>query len=126
MYNNYFPVTYPQAQPMSYPQYQQTQSTGINWVQGIEGAKAYPVAPNANVLLLDSNEQTMYVKSADATGRPTVTVYDYEERKVGNSSATDTNTAHFVTKDELTEILNGFVRKENGDEQSVQTTESNG
>lgn len=126
MYNNYFPVTYPQVQPMTYSQYQQTQTNGINWVQGIEGAKAYPVAPNANVLLLDSNEQTMYVKSADATGRPTVTVYDYEERKVGNSTTTDTNTAHFVTKDELTEILNGFVRKENGNEQPVSETQSDG
>ena len=126
MYNNYFPVTYPQAQPMSYPQYQQMQSTGINWVQGIEGAKAYPVAPNANVMLMDSGSDTFYIKGADATGRPTISVYDYKERKAGNDTTTDTNTAHFVTKDELTAILSGFVRKENGDEQPVSETESNG
>lgn len=126
MYNNYFPVTYPQTQPMSYPQYQQTQSTGINWVQGIEGAKAYPVAPNANVMLMDSSANTFYIKSADATGRPTISLYDYEERKVGNSSTADENTANFVTKDELKEILSGFVKKGEDDEQPVSETESNG
>ena len=126
MYNNYFPVTYPQVQPMTYSQYQQTQTNGINWVQGIEGAKAYPVAPNANVMLMDSSANTFYIKSADATGRPTISLYDYEERKVGNDTTTQNKTADFVTKEELYAILGGFVKKGESDEQSVQTTESNG
>ena len=126
MYNNYFPVTYPQIQPMTYSQYQQTQTSGINWVQGIEGAKAYPVAPNANVMLMDSSANTFYIKSADATGRPTISLYDYEERKVGNDTTTQNKTADFVTKEELYAILGGFVKKGESDEQSVQTTESNG
>lgn len=126
MYNNYFPVTYPQVQPMTYSQYQQTQTNGINWVQGIEGAKAYPVAPNANVMLMDSSANTFYIKSADATGRPTISLYDYEERKVGNDTTTQNKTADYVTKEELYAILGGFVKKGESDEQSVQTTESNG
>ena len=126
MYNNYFPVTYPQVQPMTYSQYQQTQTNGINWVQGIEGAKAYPVAPNANVMLMDSSANTFYIKSADATGRPTISLYDYEERKVGNDTTTQNKTADFVTKGELYAILGGFVKKGESDEQSVQTTESDG
>lgn len=126
MYNNYFPVTYPQVQPMTYSQYQQTQTSGINWVQGIEGAKAYPVAPNANVMLMDSSANTFYIKSADATGRPTISLYDYEERKVGNDTTTQNKTADFVTKEELYAILGGFVKKGESDEQSVQTTESDG
>ena len=126
MYNNYFPVTYPQVQSMTYSQYQQTQTSGINWVQGIEGAKAYPVAPNANVMLMDSSDNTFYIKSADATGRPTISLYDYKERKVGNDTTTQNKTADFVTKEELYTILNGFVKKGESDEQSVQTTESDG
>lgn len=126
MYNNYFPVTYPQVQPMTYSQYQQTQTNGINWVQGIEGAKAYPVAPNANVMLMDSSASTFYIKSADATGRPTISLYDYEERKVGNDTTTQNKTADFVTKEELYAILGGFVKKGESDEQSVSETESNG
>lgn len=126
MYNNYFPVTYPQVQPMTYSQYQQTQTSGINWVQGIEGAKAYPIAPNANVMLMDSSANTFYIKSADATGRPTISLYDYEERKVGNDATTQNKTADFVTKEELYAILGGFVKKGESDEQSVSETESNG
>lgn len=126
MYNNYFPVTYPQVQPMTYSQYQQTQTNGINWVQGIEGAKAYPVAPNANVMLMDSSANTFYIKSADATGRPTISLYDYEERKVGNDTTTQNKTADYVTKEELYAILGGFVKKGESDEQSVQTTEPDG
>ena len=126
MYNNYFPVTYPQIQPMTYSQYQQTQTSGINWVQGIEGAKAYPVAPNANVMLMDSSANTFYIKSADATGRPTISLYDYEERKMVNDTTTQNKTADFVTKEELYAILGGFVKKGESDEQSVQTNESNG
>lgn len=120
MYNNYFPVTYPQAQPQ-YPTYSQTQPTqtnGINWVQGIEGAKAYPIAPNANVMLMDSNEQVFYIKSADATGRPTVTLYDYKERKVGDDTTTQNKTADFVTRDELYTILADFEKKEKDNGQS--------
>jgi hypothetical protein len=111
---------------MTYSQYQQTQTNGINWVQGIEGAKAYPVAPNANVMLMDSSANTFYIKSADATGRPTISLYDYEERKVGNDTTTQNKTADFVTKEELYAILGGFVKKGESDEQSVQTTESDG
>ena len=115
MYNNYFPVTYPQTPPISYPQYQQTQN-GINWVQGIEGAKAYPVAPNANVMLMDSTGDVFYIKSADATGKPTISVYDYKERRVGKDTTTDKKDAQIVTMDELTEILKGYEKKVTEDE----------
>lgn len=40
------------------------------WVQGVAGAKAYFVAPNATVVLWDTESPTLYVKSADATGKP--------------------------------------------------------
>ena len=85
-------------------------------MQGIEGAKAYPVAPNATVILLDSTEQTMYVKNADTTGRPTITVYDYLERNVGKDTTTENKTADFVTRDELYTILDGFEKKEQDNE----------
>lgn len=40
------------------------------WVQGEAGAKAYFVAANATVVLWDTESPTLYVKSADATGKP--------------------------------------------------------
>ena len=40
------------------------------WVQGEAGAKAYFVAANATVVLWDTESSTIYIKSADATGKP--------------------------------------------------------
>lgn len=44
--------------------------TNIVWVQGEAGANAYPVARNSTVMLMDSTEQIVYIKSADNLGRP--------------------------------------------------------
>lgn len=89
-YNNIFPVTYPQyypvyqqaPQPAPQPQQpapQQPQG-GFIWVQGEAGMKAYLVAPNTTVQLWDSEKQTIYIKSADASGMPSVKVLDYTIR----------------------------------------------
>ena len=62
-----------QPMPMGYsqaPQPQQNQTGQIIWVQGKAGAEAYPVAPGSQLMLMDSNEPLLYVKRADATGRP--------------------------------------------------------
>ena len=48
-------------------QSQQPQGAGNNivWVQGMAGAKAYPVAPGAAVWMMDSEEKQFYVRSVD-------------------------------------------------------------
>lgn len=74
-YNNGYPMNYQQY----YPQYQ-TQSGGIIWVQGEAGAKSYMVAPNNTVQLWDSESQTIYLKSADASGMPSMRILDYTIR----------------------------------------------
>lgn len=56
------------------------QSTGIIWVQGEAGAKSFLVAPNTTVQLWDSEDQVIYLKSADASGMPSMRVLDYKER----------------------------------------------
>jgi len=98
-YNNYFPVGY--NQPYYMPQ-QQTANTGIIWCQGEAAAKSYPVAPNATVQLWDSESQTIYLKSADASGMPSMKVIDYTIRDTQNaqnaSLASQTNN---VTRDEF-------------------------
>lgn len=81
-YNNPFPVGYPQAQYMQYvPQLQQNNQSGIIWVQGEAGAKSYMVAPNTTVQLWDSEEQVIYLKSADASGMPSMKILDYKIRE---------------------------------------------
>ena len=81
---NYFPTTY--QQPVYYPQQaqpqppQQAQTQSLIWVQGEAGAKSYLVAPNSTVTLWDSESQTIYIKSADATGMPSIRTLDYTIR----------------------------------------------
>ena len=67
-----------QAQQM--PQMQAQSASDMIWVQGEAGAKAYLVAPNATVTLWDSENPTIYVKSADPSGHPTMRVLDFVER----------------------------------------------
>lgn len=110
-YNNMFPMGY---QPMNYqsmnyaqPQYnnQQTQnSSGLIWVQGIEGAKSYLVAPNTTVQLWDSERQTIYLKSADASGMPSIKTLDYTVREMPQNapqSVEHNEGIDYATKEDL-------------------------
>lgn len=66
------------------PYYQPIQPTQPQnsriWVQGEAGAKSYLVAPNNSVDLWDTESQTIYIKSADATGIPSMKALDYTIR----------------------------------------------
>ena len=77
-YNPGFPVSYQPYYPQAFqmPAQQNPQpaqaNAGIIWVQGEAGAKSYLVAPNNTVQLWDSESQTIYLKSADASGMPSM------------------------------------------------------
>ena len=90
-YQNYFPVTYqpyqqsyyqPYQQPvqMQQPVLQQPQQTSIIWVSGDKEAAMYPVAPNNAVTLWSQSEPVVYLKQADASGKPVMKIYDLVER----------------------------------------------
>lgn len=107
-FNNGFPINYqptymPQQQAYipQMPQAQQQQSNGIIWVQGEAGAKSYMVAPNNTVQLWDSESQTIYLKSADASGMPTMKILDYTIRQAENQQAPALMQSDYVTRDEL-------------------------
>lgn len=99
LYNNGYPATYQQyypqyqqpvyQQPMqtqqiqAVPQSQNTQQSGngILWVQGESSARSYNVAPGMSVMLMDSDSNTFFIKSADASGMPLpLRIFDYTER----------------------------------------------
>ena len=58
---------------------QQTQG-GMIWVQNEMEAANYLVAPNSAVTLWDSNSPVVYLKQADASGKPSMKIYDLVER----------------------------------------------
>ena len=110
VYNGGFPASYQQY----YPQYQayqpqvQQQSSGPIWIQGEAAAKSYLVAPGTTVALWDSESQTIFLKSADASGMPSMKVLDYTIRdlnaqkgpKADLINSADTLSA-YATKTEL-------------------------
>lgn len=55
-------------------------NNGLIWVQGETGAKSYMVAPNSTILLMDSEAQQFFLKSADASGMPLpLRIFTYKE-----------------------------------------------
>lgn len=67
-----------QYQPMQ--QTTQQQAPSIVWVQSEMEAANYLVAPNSAVTLWDSNSPVVYLKQADASGKPSMKIYDLVER----------------------------------------------
>ena len=79
-YMNYQTGYQPQALPIMQSQasYPAPSSNGINWVSGESGAKSWIVGRGESVLLMDSESQCFYIKSADASGMPLpLRVFDY-------------------------------------------------
>ena len=65
-------------QQYNYNQYtqQQTNYLPLTFISGIEGAKAFIVAPNQTVYLKDSDSNILYEKKADAQGRYSLTAFE--------------------------------------------------
>lgn len=96
-YFNGYPASYqPLFQPVQAPA-QQAQQSGIIWVQGEAAAKSYLVAPGSTVQLWDSEEKTIYLKSADPSGMPSMKILDYTIR--GEESAKPA--PEYATKEDL-------------------------
>ena len=112
-YNAGFPMGYqpaqfyypqPQQAQINSPQTQQAMNNSIIWVQGEAGAKSYLVAPNTTVQLWDSERQTIYLKSADASGMPSIKVLDYtirQEASQGVSAAFKGDTPIEISRKDL-------------------------
>ena len=69
-----------QMQPQAQQAPPQT-NQGLIWVQGEAAARSYLVAPSTTVLLMDSESQRFYLKSADTAGMPSLRIFEYEEVK---------------------------------------------
>lgn len=131
-YNNYYPVGYQpytynylnntpygsfsqaneaiqQGQPTINQAVQNTPQNGLIWVSGEAGARGYPIAPNTTVQLWDSESETIYLKSSDQNGIPTIKILDYKVRetptKTSIAKQSEIDMSIYVTRDELAEML---------------------
>ena len=100
---NYFPTNYPYLVPQPQPQ---AQGNSLTWVQGIEAAKAWYVAPNTTVALWDSETQAIYLKSADASGMPSMKILDYTLRATeSHAERIEDKKADYLTRADFDAIL---------------------
>ena len=95
----------PQAPARSYytpmaPIPQQQTSPGLIQVTGMEGAKAYPLAPNSVAALFDADRDVMYIKRTDAGGYPTIQAYQFSPVQEAAPSAQP----EYVTRQEFDEL----------------------
>lgn len=104
-YNNtYMPYPNPYYPQMFQPQpqnQQPTQNNNIIWVSGEAGAKSYMVAPNTTVQLWDSEANVIYLKSADASGMPSMRILDYTIRDNSSPQSHADVSANYATQDDL-------------------------
>lgn len=114
MYGNPYPMQYqqPQAPARQYytpmiPIPQQQTAPGLIQVTGLEGAKAYPLAPNSVAALFDADRDVMYIKRTDAGGYPTIQAYEFKPLQEAAPSASP----EYVTREEFNEwkevVMNG-------------------
>ena len=95
----------PMNQPMQNAQMpiQGQPTNDFLWVLNENEATSYPVAPNNTVTLWDKNLPTIYIKSVNAQGVPSMRILDFTERNsVSPSQPTGTafnSPDNFVTID---------------------------
>ena len=97
---------------MNYPYYnfqpfQQKQE--LIRVNGLEGAKNYPLSPGSTVPLFDAESDIMYIKSMDAGGFPSIRTFSFMET---TSKPVDTTESRLSAIEKeianIKEVLNGF------------------
>ena len=74
----------PMGQPMQQAPMQTQPTNDFLWVLNENEATSYPVAPNNTVTLWDKNLPTIYIKSVNAQGVPSMRVPAFVERTATN------------------------------------------
>lgn len=97
-------------QPQSVTPVQQPQNT-FAWIQGgVATATNYPVAPGNTVVLIDSDNPLLFIKSADLSGKPQpmqtrYLVTEEEYNKIQNGSNASVNAETYVTKEDFEKYI---------------------
>lgn len=104
--NTYYPPM-PEINQMRQPAMQQVQPMqqgGVQWVSGEMEARNYLIAPNSAVALWDSTAPRVYLKQADASGKPLLKAFDLVERTETAPEATQAPSVSYVTRTEFDEL----------------------
>lgn len=130
LYNQPYPASYQNPyQPYTptaanYMQPTQPDNTGIIWVQGESGAKAYPVQNGKSVVLFDSESEHFFIKTTDMSGMPQpLRIFSYSESSESDMKAPAIDTSNFITRQEFEDAINSLKNRQNN--QAYQRKEGN-
>lgn len=108
LYPQYLQQPMQPVQTGTAPQVQQP-ANSIQWVQGKEGAKSYQVQPGTSVILMDSERQMFYIKSANGAGMPELHSYAFQEIHEGEAQViASTLPADYVPKSDFEQLKGQF------------------
>lgn len=97
---------------MGNPYMARTSNNSINWVQGVEGAKAYNLLPTESVVLMDSeSDDTFFIKLCDNIGRCTLRTFKYTE--VTEKMSNNIDLSEYVKKSDLAGYVNELLGGKN-------------
>ena len=103
---------YQQQQPqMQNPQPTMQMQSNIEYVNGIEGAKAFILPPNTKKLLLDSDNAFFYIKTTDTQGKPSVRRFRYidiDAEQQAQPQRQEQPQVDYVTLQQFTDLLQNF------------------
>lgn len=103
----------PTMQTTPAPMQMQTQPINdMIWVLNENEATSYPVAPNNNVVLWDKSNPTIYIKSVNAQGMPSMRILDFTERNANTSNSPENATKthectcgdKYATKEQINDL----------------------
>ena len=92
-----------------YYQQKQNQTNTYAFVNGIEGAKSFPVMSNQSMLLMDSTQSVCYLKSVNALGQMSLKCFKLIETNENDIKATQeqkvAQNVEYATKKDIEQIL---------------------
>ena len=117
-YNNYgYQGPTPGQYQGAYPgmQNQSKQYNQFAYVNGIEGAKAFPMVPDSKMLLMDQNEPVFYMKVSNMLGQSSITAYSFHEITEQTAQVQASGPVpDYLVKDDLKPILDRIAKLEKG------------
>lgn len=88
-------------------------NSNIIWVSSAKEADNYPLAPNSAVEMRDTNNQFLYVKQRDASGRPNMEAYmltpvDLSQAATAPAQTTQASAVEYVPRSDFDALLARF------------------
>lgn len=129
-YNPYINnMGFPNSNPYS-PNFNNSNNVSLktfDYVNGIEGAKAYQVMPNQMIPLFDNDNPIVYLKQANLYGQATIKAYklvdfDLQNKLVGQSNIDTSNFVSLTEFNALKQDLEALKKELMGNAKSVQTS----